>query len=109
MINALSKFCHPIPPNTDLLLSDVVVDRLLELIYCCELFEGELFRYIFFFVVIFEGEGVEVEPVGWSEGHIDLVAEEGVGDVVGGVVVQKDHDDTANHLPDLVIDEALAH
>lgn len=37
-----------------------------------------------------------------------MVPEEAVGDVGGRVVVDKDHDDAADHLPDLVIDEALS-
>jgi hypothetical protein len=86
----------------------VVVDLLFEGGDGGEVVEGERFGDVLFEVVPAEVQGVEVEAFGGGEGHADLVAEEGVGDVVGGVVVDEDHDDAADYFADLVVDETLA-
>lgn len=109
MINALLEFRDPLTPLTRPLLEDELVYLLFKSGDGGHVFEGQGFRDVLFLVVGVEGEGVEVEAGCGGEGHVDLVAEEGVGDVGGRVVVDECHDDAPDHLADLVVDEALSY
>jgi hypothetical protein len=107
VVDALPQLAYPICPFLVVLVSYKPADGFLERSHCLGLYVEGLGDF-FFFVVVVEGEGAEVESSGGSEGHADLIAEESVGDVGGRVLVDEDHDDAADHLPDLVVDEALS-
>lgn len=107
MVDTLFEFDDPLGPLVGALAKNKLVDDLTKRGYRGYVFEGEWFWDVLLLVVVLEGEGTQVEAGCRGEGHVYLVAEEGVRDVGSRVVVDESHYDAPDHLPDLMVDEAL--
>lgn len=59
-------------------------------------------------IVVLKGETIQVEACSWGQWHMYLVAKKSIRDISGRVVIDKSHYYASDHLPDLMIDKALA-
>jgi hypothetical protein len=107
MMDAIFQYLQPFQPYFLVHVRYQISNLASHLVHSCSPFELEGFGNLVLPIVAAEVQIFEVEPLRRSERDIDLIFEEGIGDVVGSVVVGHHHDDVANHLADLAVDETL--
>lgn len=107
MVNALLEFSHPLHPNLRIQTHYVPFNTSLQGSQTLKSQKLKRLWYLILSIVVSKVEICEVKSLSWSDGHTDLISEEGVVDEVDRIAVAHHHYDASDDLPDLVVDEAL--
>jgi hypothetical protein len=107
MVDTLLQLVQPVHPDTTVQAHYILLHLSANLAHSCILIELQLVRNIVFAIVSSEVEFYQEKALGWCKGHVYLIAEECVVDEGGWVVIGQHHHDASDHLPYLVVNEAL--
>lgn len=107
VVNALLQFSHPLHPNLRVKTHYIPFNLSLQPGQTFKSLKLKLLWDLILTVVVPEVEICKVKPLGWSNGHTDLISKECIVDEVDWVAVAHHHYDPSDDLPDLMVDEAL--